>query len=98
MPNRALSAPLARVGQAIRARGAGAECSDGQLVGRYVTSGDEAAFAGLVARHGPMVLAVCRRGARDPHLADDAFQAAFLVLARRAAAVNPREAVRGWLY
>jgi RNA polymerase sigma factor (sigma-70 family) len=74
------------------------EAPDALLLGRFVTSHDEDAFARLVVRHGPMVLAVCRRVAGDGHLALDAFQAAFLVLARRAAAVHPREALRGWLY
>ncbi len=55
------------------------------------------AFRELVDRLGPMVLGVCRRVTRDTHLADDAFQAAFLVLARRAAEV-PAESVRGWIY
>src|SRR5712675_666096 len=82
---------------AVGLRGAG-EPGDAQLLCRYVTDRDAEAFADLVRRHGPMVLAVCRRVSGDPHLADDAFQAAFVVLARRAAAVKPREAVRGWLY
>jgi RNA polymerase sigma factor (sigma-70 family) len=96
-PERAMSSPLsatvARVGRSLMT-----DLTDGQLVGRFVRSRDGDAFAALVRRHGPMVLAVCRRVAGDPHLADDAFQAAFLVLARRAADVTPREAVRAWLY
>lgn len=72
--------------------------SDGCLLDRFVTHGDQDAFAALVHRHGPMVLAVCRRVCGDEHLAEDAFQAAFLVLARRAGDVKPREAVRAWLY
>jgi RNA polymerase sigma factor (sigma-70 family) len=72
--------------------------SDSCLLDRFVTNGDQDAFAALVRRHGPMVLAVCRRVCGDEHLADDAFQAAFLVLARRAGDVKPREAVRAWLY
>jgi RNA polymerase sigma factor (sigma-70 family) len=72
--------------------------SDSCLLDRFVTNGDQDAFAALVHRHGPMVLAVCRRVCADEHLAEDAFQAAFLVLARRAGDVKPREAVRAWLY
>ena len=72
--------------------------SDGCPLDRFVTHGDQDAFAALVHRHGPMVLAVCRRVCGDEHLAEDAFQAAFLVLARRAGDVKPREAVRAWLY
>jgi RNA polymerase sigma factor (sigma-70 family) len=76
----------------------GAIVPDGCLLDRFVTNGDQDAFAALVHRHGPMVLAVCRRVCGDEHLSEDAFQAAFLVLARRAGDVKPREAVRAWLY
>jgi DNA-directed RNA polymerase specialized sigma24 family protein len=75
-----------------------ASVPDRSLLDRFVTNGDQDAFAALVHRHGPMVLAVCRRVCGDEHLAEDAFQAAFLVLARRAGDVKPREAVRAWLY
>jgi RNA polymerase sigma factor (sigma-70 family) len=71
---------------------------DGELLGAFVTARDAAAFEELLRRHGPMVLGVCRRVLRDAHDAEDAFQAAFLVLARRAASVVPREAVGNWLY
>jgi RNA polymerase sigma factor (sigma-70 family) len=57
-----------------------------------------AAFAALVRRHGPMVLAVCRAILRDPADAEDAFQATFLVLVRRAAVIRDRTAVGEWLY
>lgn len=75
-----------------------ADTGDGPLLGEFVTSQDETAFATLVRRHGPMVLGVCQRVIRDPHLAEDAFQATFLVLARRAATVRPRHLVGHWLY
>jgi RNA polymerase sigma factor (sigma-70 family) len=72
--------------------------SDGDLLGRYAEQRDEAAFAALVQRHGPMVWKACRRALRDHHDAEDVFQATFLVLARKAGAVHWRESVAGWLY
>jgi hypothetical protein len=71
---------------------------DGQLVERFLSDRDEAAFASLVRRHGPMVLGVCGRVLRNRHDAEDAFQATFLVLARKAGSVVPRELVGHWLY
>jgi RNA polymerase sigma factor (sigma-70 family) len=76
----------------------GAGPTDGQLLGRFVAGRDEASFAALVRRHGPMVLGVCRRVLRDYHDAEDAFQATFLILARKAASVVRRESVGCWLY
>ena len=66
------------------------QASDRQLLDRYVKQRDEAAFAELVGRHGPIVLGVCRRVLRDEHEAQDAFQATFLVLAQSAAKVSAR--------
>ncbi len=72
--------------------------TDAQLLERFMKRRDEPAFAALVARHGPMVLAVCRRLAHDAQDAEDAFQATFLVLARKAAAVQRQTLLAGWLY
>ena len=76
----------------------GAGLSDGQLLDCYVQGGDEAAFEALVRRHGPMVLGVCRRILRDSHEVEDAFQATFLVLVRKAASVVPAERVGNFLH
>src|SRR5438128_6879437 len=75
-----------------------AALGDAQLLERYLTRREEAAFAGLVRRHGPMVLGVCRRVLRNAHDAEDAFQATFLVLVRKAASIRPRGMVGNWLY
>jgi RNA polymerase sigma factor (sigma-70 family) len=72
--------------------------SDGQLLDRFVAGRDESAFEALVARHGPMVLSLCRRLLRDPHDGEEAFQAAFLVLARKADSIRDRDRVGPWLY
>src|SRR5690242_8899399 len=71
---------------------------DADLLARFAAGRDDAAFAELVARHGPMVLAVCRRVLGCAHDADDAFQAAFLVLARKAGSLRVRGSVGDWLH
>jgi DNA-directed RNA polymerase specialized sigma24 family protein len=75
----------------------GASVTDAQLLARFVDHRDEAAFSALVRRHGPMVWGVCCR-LLHPQDAEDAFQATFLVVVRRAASVIPREMVANWLY
>jgi RNA polymerase sigma factor (sigma-70 family) len=72
--------------------------TDGQLLARFLEQRDEAALAALMGRHGPMVWGVCRRLLPSHHDAEDAFQASFLVLVRKAASVRPREMVGNWLY
>jgi RNA polymerase sigma factor (sigma-70 family) len=76
----------------------GAGLTDGQLLASFTATRDEAAFVALVRRHGRMVLGLCRRILQNEHDAEDAFQATFLVLARKAGSVQPREAVGNWLY
>jgi RNA polymerase sigma factor (sigma-70 family) len=76
----------------------GGDLTDDQLLARYVGEHDQRAFTALVHRHGPMVLGVCRRILRHAQDADDAFQAAFVVLARKAPSAVPRRAVGAWLY
>jgi RNA polymerase sigma factor (sigma-70 family) len=72
--------------------------SDGHLLGCFLEHRDEAALEGLVHRHGPMVWGVCRRLLPNHHDAEDAFQATFLVLVRKAATIRPREMLANWLY
>ncbi|MDR3622863.1 MAG: sigma-70 family RNA polymerase sigma factor [Paludisphaera borealis] len=84
--------------QSLFSSGALGGLSDGQLVERYVARREEAVFEAIVERHGPMVWGVCRRVLRDHHDAEDAFQATFLVLARKASSIMPREMVGNWLH
>jgi RNA polymerase sigma factor (sigma-70 family) len=74
------------------------EQSDNVLVKQFAECGDQAAFEALVRRHGPMVLGVCRRVLRNDADADDAFQATFLVLARKAGAVRKGNSIGSWLH
>jgi len=72
--------------------------SDGQLLALFVGHRDGDAFAALLNRHGPMVMGVCRRVLRNQEDAEGAFQATFLIFARKAGSVNARESLAGWLY
>jgi RNA polymerase sigma factor (sigma-70 family) len=97
MPVGRMNAVLRNLHAAAFAHGAGG-VTDEHLLQRYVADRDEVAFEGLLRRHGPMVLGVCRRVLRNDADAEDAFQATFLVLVRKAAAVRPRGLVGNWLY
>ncbi len=72
--------------------------SDRQLLDDFIAQRDEVAFAALLARHGPMVLRVCRRVLHHEQDAEDAFQATFLILARKAASIRKRDSVAEWLH
>jgi RNA polymerase sigma factor (sigma-70 family) len=76
----------------------GAAQTDGDLLERYLTERDEAAFEALLVRHGAMVLGVCRRILRNEADAQDAFQATFVVFLRKASSIQPRAMVGNWLY
>jgi RNA polymerase sigma factor (sigma-70 family) len=71
--------------------------SDGELLQRYLADRDEAAFATLMRRHGPMVFSVCQSVLRQRDDAEDAFQAAFLILAQKAGSIRRHEGLGGWL-
>lgn len=75
-----------------------ARLTDGELLERFIQHQDDQAFEKLVRQHGPMVLGVCRRILRNETDAEDAFQATFLVLVRKAGSILPRNLVGNWLY
>jgi HlyD family secretion protein len=80
--------------------GTAAALSDDQLVERFLRRGEvaEVAFVALVEKHGPMVLRVCRDVLRDPHDAEDAFQATFLILVLKAGTIREHSSVASWLF
>ncbi len=101
------SGRVARQFRTLFGAGSAAGKTDEQLLSRFAERSaeaaeagldSEAAFAALVARHGPMVLGVCRRALADPHDADDAFQAVFLILAMKARRVRVGDSLGRWLY
>src|SRR6516165_2240899 len=74
------------------------DSADAELLGRFVATRDETAFAELVRRHGGMVFGVCRRVLNDGDAAEDAFQATFLVLAQKAEALGRGTVLAAWLF
>ncbi len=96
MPAGPLSKAIQDLRQSMLPEGEG--LNDGQLLDHFIERRDETAFAALVRRHGALVWGVCRRVVGHHHDAEDAFQATFLVLARKAASVRPRHLVPNWLY
>src|SRR5262249_38937652 len=88
--NNTIRRTLLRLGQPV--------VTDRDLLGQFVATQDPVAFAELVRRHGPMVLRVCRRVLQHAQDAEDAFQATFIVLARKAATVSPPELLPNWLF
>lgn len=84
--------------QKLFARGADGGASDGVLLHRYCSADDATAFESLLARHGGMVWSVCRGILRDEPTAEDAFQAVFLILVRKAGAIRCNDSIGGWLY
>src|SRR5437899_11517450 len=97
MESPALHAAVRRLREAI-ARPEPPATPDAELVRAFSRNRDAAAYEQIVRRHGPMVLGVCRRVLRDPADADDAFQATFLVLVRKAGSLRVPDRLAGWLH
>jgi RNA polymerase sigma factor (sigma-70 family) len=97
MTPKSLGEVLGYLRRTCAAQGA-SDLTDGELLQGFLTRREDAAFTILLQRHGPMVLAVCQRVLGDSHSAEDAFQATFLVLVRRAASIGKRELLSNWLY
>jgi RNA polymerase sigma factor (sigma-70 family) len=97
MVNRGAGGILGPLSQVFH-EGTVAGLTDAQLLERYATLGDDAAFEALLTRYGPMVLGVCRRRLRDGHAAEDAFQATFLVLVRKASSIRVNRSIGPWIH
>ncbi len=97
MPSTRFGMPLPQIHRLL-ASGITTGLSDRELLRRYTAAGEERAFEDLMARHGPMVLSVCRSVLRDESDAEDAFQAVFLILIRRARSILGEESLGGWLH
>src|SRR4051812_6016154 len=95
------TAPIDRLVRRLRqtaVAGKLADPADADLLGRFQTSRDPAAFEAIVRRHGPLVLTACRQVLADDADVDDAFQATFLVLLHDAGKVRRAEAIGSWLF
>lgn len=92
------STSMARDFAVLFATGTLANLSDGQLLDQFISHGNEHSFRELIARHGPLVLSICRRSLDDAHDIEDAFQAIFLILVRKAGSLRDRNALSSWLY
>jgi RNA polymerase sigma factor (sigma-70 family) len=90
--------PILRLVRRLAPARAPGDEADRQLLRRFVNEADEGAFQALVRRHGPLVMSVCARVLRSEHDAEDAFQATFLVLVRKAASIRTPELLGPWLY
>ena len=93
--------PMRDTGRAeadVASAGGADSLADAVLLERYTSRREEAAFAALVRRHGPLVLSVCRRVLYHEHDAEDAFQAVFCVLARKAGSISKRSSIGAWLH
>src|SRR5262245_20636797 len=90
--------PVADLIRHLASRHASADTEDGELLRRFAATGDANAFELLLWRHERMVMGVCRRVLRDVHDAEDAFQATFVVLVRKARSITTRRSVTTWLY
>src|SRR2546430_3910168 len=97
MPARQLEGVIRHLRKVAR-QGEGAQVGDAELLERFIAHRDDGAFELLVRRHGPMVLGVCKRVLGNETDAEDAFQATFLVLVRKASSIIPRTQVGNWLH
>src|SRR5438552_15980339 len=97
MANQALRMLIQHLHSVAGLQGSG-RATDAELLERFAVARDQAAFEVLVWRHGPMVLSLCRRILRHEQDAEDAFQATFLTLVRKAGSIANREALGSWLY
>src|SRR5262245_41926742 len=96
MPKNSMTSLMQYLRRLVENSQGGAE--DAELLERFAESQDEAAFRLLVLRHGPLVFGLCQRMLQHEQDSEDAFQATFLTLARKAGSIGKKEALAGWLY